>query len=377
MTSPRASRRALEQRRRRLAVALGVAVVALAVAFAFSATGLFGAGTDGRTREGAAARSSTTTAASTAPTSTVAAAAPSTPAAPSTDALRAVPVGQTYAVGTRTATFVDPSRTTSPNGSFGGARSRTLPTQFWYPAEGTPGGDPQADAPPDRGHGPYPLVLFAHGYAVTPDFYAALLQRWAAAGYVVAAPVFPILSGTPGGASHVDYVKTWDDAKFVIGQILTLSADDPLARLVDPTRIAATGHSDGQLVAFAEGFLACCRDVRVRSVIAMAGDLSFSNNPMVANTGTPILHIMETGDEYDPYEHSIAWDRENLTSPRWLLSLNSTHVPPYTQPGDPAFELVSKVTIAFLDGTLKGSADHLEQVTSDVVAAPDVGTLER
>jgi dienelactone hydrolase len=361
-------------RRRRLAVAIGVAIVALVVAVTFAATGLFDTGDDGRTGASASAPSTTT------PTTTTAApsATSSTPEAPPpTDALRTLPVGRTYAVGTRTLTFVDASRTTSANGSFPGAPSRTIPTQFWYPAEGVPGGDPQADAPPDAEHGPYPLVLFAHGYAVTPDFYAALLQRWAAAGYVVAAPVLPILSGTPGGASHVDYVKTWGDAAFVIGQVVDLGSPDPLAGLVDPTRIAATGHSDGQLVAFAEGFLACCRDVRVRSVIAMAGDLSFSNNPMVPNTGTPILHIMETGDEYDPYDHSIAWDRENLTSPRWLLSLNSSHVPPYTQPGDPAFELVSKVTIAYLDGTLKGSSEQLEQVTSDVVAAPDIGTLER
>ncbi len=199
-----------------------------------------------------------------------------------------------------------------------------------------------ADAPADKGHGPYPLVLFAHGYAVTPDFYAPLLARWAAAGYVVAAPVFPILSGSDGGASHVDYEKTFGDASFVITQVLDLNKGDPLGGLVDPARIAAAGHSDGEVVSFGVGFLDCCRDKRVRSVIAMAGDLSNANNPHTRDTGTPILHIMETNDEYDPYPHSIQWDRDNLTAPRWMVSLNSSHVPPYTQPGDPAFELVSR-----------------------------------
>jgi dienelactone hydrolase len=295
----------------------------------------------------------------------------------STDPLRALPVDRTYAVGSSSLTFVDPSRSTSANGSFPGASSRTLPTEFWYPAEGDAGRAPRAGAPPDRNHGPYPLVLFAHGYDVTPDFYAPLLERWAAAGYVVAAPTFPILSGAPGGASHTDYVKTFGDASFVIGQVLALGPDQPLAGMVDPARIAAAGHSDGEVIAFGLGFLACCRDPHVRSVIAMAGDLANANNPSVRDTGTPILHIMETGDEYDPYQHSIQWDRDNLTSPRWMVSLSSTHVPPYTQPGDPAFELVSKLTIAYLDGTLKGSSEQLERVTSDVVAAPDVGSLER
>jgi predicted dienelactone hydrolase len=122
-------------------------------------------------------------------------------------------------------------------------------------------------------------VLFAHGYDVTPDFYAPLLERWAAAGYVVAAPVFPILSGSDGGASHVDYEKTFGDASFVITQVLQWGGGDPLAGMVDPDRIAAAGHSDGEVVSFGVGFLECCRDPRVRSVIAMAGDLSNANNP--------------------------------------------------------------------------------------------------
>ena len=220
-------------------------------------------------------------------------------------------------------------------------------------------------------------MLFAHGYDVTPDFYAPLLERWAAAGYVVAAPVFPILSGSDGGASHVDYEKTFGDASFVITQVLGLGKSDPLGGLVDPDRIAAAGHSDGEVVSFGVGFLECCRDTRVKSVIAMAGDLSNANNPHVRDTGTPILHIMEMNDEYDPYPHSIQWDRDNLTAPRWMVTLNSSHVPPYTQPGDPAFELVSRITVAYLDGTLKGHPERLDDVTAAVNAQPDVGSIER
>jgi dienelactone hydrolase len=372
MPTPRAQRRELIRRRRRV-VALGAAVLVLAAAVGIALTR-----DDGDApRAAAPTRSSvaTTTLAPTttgAPTTTAVTAAPATTAAP----LKAIDTGRRYAVGTRSLTFVDSSRDTSPNGSFGGAPTRTIPTELWYPAEGASGGDPVADATPDQDHGPYPLVLFAHGYNVTPDFYAPLLTRWAEAGYVVAAPVFPILSGSDGGASHVDYEKTFGDASFVITQVLDLKGD-PLAGLVDPARIAAAGHSDGEVVSFGVGFLECCRDPRVRSVISMAGDLSNANNPSARDTGTPILHIMETNDEYDPYEHSIQWDRDNLTAPRWMVSLNSSHVPPYTQPGDPAFELTSTITIAFLDGTVKGAAGRLDDVTSAVNAQPAVGVIER
>jgi dienelactone hydrolase len=376
--TPRAETRRSGTRhaRRRRTLAIGAALL-LVAGVGGGVLALSGGDDDGAPSASvapASAEPSTTRAAtSTTPGATRTTTAPAP--APSTT-VAAPDVTRRYAVGTRTVTLVDGSRTTSPNGSFGGAASRTIPTDVWYPATGAAGGEPTADAPPDSGRGPYPLVLFAHGYAVTPDFYAPLLERWAAAGYVVAAPVFPILSGSDGGASHVDYEKTFGDASFVMTQVLALKGD-PLSGLTDPNRVGAAGHSDGEVVSFGVGFLACCRDARVKSVIAMAGDLANTNNAHVRDTGTPILHIMETRDEFDPYDHSIAWDRENLTSPRWMVSLYSSHVPPYTRPGDPAFELTSSITIAFLDGTLKGTADRLDAVTSEVNAHADVGTVER
>jgi predicted dienelactone hydrolase len=205
-----------------------------------------------------------------------------------------------------------------------------------------------------------------------------MLERWASAGYVVAAPTYPILSGVPGGASHVDYEQTFADTSFVIGAVLGLGPGDPIGALVDPARVAAAGHSDGEVIAFGVGFLECCRDPRVRSVVAMAGNLGYADNPHVRDTGTPILHVMETADEYDPYPESIAWDRANLTAPRWMLTLEgATHVPPYQVPGDPHFELLAAVVVDFLDATLKGHPERLDRLADAVAAAPTLATLER
>ena len=164
-------------------------------------------------------------------------------------------------------------------------------------------------------------MLFAHGYDVTPDFYAPLLERWAAAGYVVAAPVFPILSGSDGGASHVDYEKTFGDASFVITQVLGLRRGDAARRARRPEshrRRRPLRRRGGRRSASGSSRAVATRGSR--SVISMAGDLSNANNPHVRDTGTPILHIMETNDEYDPYPHSIEWDRDNLTAPRWMVT---------------------------------------------------------
>ena len=64
--------------------------------------------------------------------------------------------------------FVDRSRTLRlPDGT---RVPRPLETVVRYPATG----------------GPYPLIVFGHGYALTPGTYSRLLQAWARAGYVVA-----------------------------------------------------------------------------------------------------------------------------------------------------------------------------------------------
>src|SRR5205807_2141028 len=191
MTSPRATERGLQRRRRRMAVAVGMVAVVAVIGFVLAAVALFGGGSDDGSSHAGTTRSSGSGPA----TSTATTAAPTTSAPPGTASAPALAIGTTYPVGTSSATFVDTSRSTSPNGSFAGAPSRTLPTQFWFPAA--------SDGSPDRADGPYPLVLFSHGYDVTPHFYAPLLERWAAAGYVVAAPTYPILSGSDGGATDV------------------------------------------------------------------------------------------------------------------------------------------------------------------------------
>ncbi|HEX9467106.1 MAG TPA: hypothetical protein VGA11_01735 [Acidimicrobiia bacterium] len=380
----RADRHRAQRERRRRVGALVLAAVLLVAGAGIAAVALSGhrdsgAGNSstGDSNPGPSATGTPTSgSASTSRGASTTVTASATTSPPTTTTLPPLDIERRYSVGTESLTFVDPSRSTSANGDFAGAATRTFPTEIWYPATGDPGGEAQSGAEPDRAHGPYPLVLFAHGYAKTPTFYEPLLVRWAAAGYVVAAPTFPILSGTPGGASHTDYDKTFGDASFVLGKVLELGSPDVLAGMIDPHRVAATGHSDGEVIAFGVGFLQCCRDSRVNSVIAMAGDLSNINNPIVSGNGVPILHIMETNDEFDPYDHTIAWDRENLTAPRWMLTLvDAGHAPPYTQADNPFFPMVSAATIDFLDGTLKGHPERLDRMGSDVNA--DVAKLER
>jgi len=295
----------------------------------------------------------------------VTAPAPSTTVPATTTTTAPLVVDRRTGVGVRQETFVDATRSTST-----GESTRTFPVTIWYPAAGDPDGPAVPDAPPDRSVGAYPLVVFVHGYAVTPAFYEELLRRWAAAGYVVAAAAYP------GGDD--DYAMQFTDTTFLITELLQLSSSNPLAGTVDPQRIAVAGHSNGEAIAYGLGFLQCCRDQRVKSVIALAGNLGNINNPVQRDNGVPVLHIMGEADELQPYGASIQWDRDNLTPPRWSVTLvGGSHAPPYRSPSSAHFDGVVDVTTAFLDGSLKGHPEKLAAIDDIVGANSNLFRVER
>src|SRR6202035_5291617 len=94
-----------------------------------------------------------------------------------------------------------------------------------YPALGAPAATDIAGAPPARAEGPFPLIVFGHGFAVTPATYSRLLQSWTRAGFVVAAPVFPLGNArAPGGPNEADLVNQPADMSFVISHMLAATA---------------------------------------------------------------------------------------------------------------------------------------------------------
>jgi dienelactone hydrolase len=268
------------------------------------------------------------------------------PPPPPPPPLAPITTGVTHAVSTASYTFVDSSRPTPAFGGYPGSSSRVLPTTVWYPSDGG---------------GPFPLVIFAHGFGVTPAAYAPLLRRIATAGYVVAAPTYPLLSGQPAGPTDtVGWKDLFPDTWFVTTQVLQRSAsgDPVLGGLIDPNRIAVTGHSDGAAIAFGDGYVPFELDPRVRAVVAYAAGLEYYG-PYQPNQ-RPILHFLSDHDVYNPYGNAIAWDRGVLQQPKTVVSLwNATHAGPFMDPGDPHFDLVARVTIGWLDTVLKAHPEGL------------------
>jgi predicted dienelactone hydrolase len=265
------------------------------------------------------------------------------------------PATAPFAVGTLSQTFVDPARTAPARGGIPSAAGRTLVTTIYYPA-------PAAVPNPPPVVGPFPLLVFAHGFAIDAAAYAPLLHDLAAGGYVVAAPDFPGTSTAyPGSAVRGDSLEEPADISFVITSIIGLSGQPgPLAGVVDPNAIGDAGQSDGGVVAAATAYNTCCIDPRIKaSSILTGGAFGFDGQWFPPGT-PPVMFVHATEDEVNPYGASTSMFAQ-AQSPKYLFTIDGgSHLEVYVDP--PWEDHVAVAMVAFFDLYLKGdpaAADRL------------------
>lgn len=285
---------------------------------------------------------------------------------------RATPVD--YAVGTRDVVFVDHSRSTDANGTYRGAPDRTIPVLVLYPAVGSAGGPSQPRAKPARRGGPFPLVVFSHGYTASgPAYGEVLLRRIAAHGYVVAAPTFPLSNGAaPGGPRLVDYVNQPADVSFVITKMLAANrGHGALSHLMNPKAVGAMGHSLGAITTLGVTYNRCCLDPRIKAAVPISGiKLPFGSSSW-AWPPVPLLLIHGDHDGTVPYVGSTTAYREAKT-PKFLVTLLGA---PHTPLGAPYLDVIVASTNDFLDRYLRGDKRALARLERDA-AVPSVSTLQ-
>jgi alpha-beta hydrolase superfamily lysophospholipase len=281
-------------------------------------------------------------------------------------------------VGRRSEVFVDESRPTADNHGAPGSPNRRLPTTVWYPALGEATANEIAEAPPRRTEGGYPLVVFSHGFTGNGPAYAITLRGWAAAGYVVAAPTFPLTAGgTPGGPRLVDYANQPADVSHVLDEVLRLDATPghPLADMVDEEHVAAGGHSLGGATTVGLGFNSCCQDPRVDAYVPIAGlELPFRDGEFAYGTvAAPLLLIHGDKDEVVTYSFSQRIFRR-ARAPKFLVTLVDGGHTPF---GDVATrDVIDRSVIDFLDRFLKERDDGLVRLERDA-DVEGVATLEQ
>jgi fermentation-respiration switch protein FrsA (DUF1100 family) len=212
--------------------------------------------------------------------------------------------------------------------------------------------------------GPLPLIVFGHGFALTPAPYAALLRTWAAAGYVVAAPIFPLENAhAPGGPDETDIVNQPGDMSLVITQL----ERGPLGRLIDRHAIAVAGQSDGGMTALATAYDTPYLDTRVDAAMIFSG-AALPGPTFVFHAPTPpLLAIQGTADTTNQPRNTYAFFQA-APRPKYLLRLlGAGHLDPYTDE-QPQLGIVERTTLAFLDRYLK----HTRDASARLIQAGDI-----
>jgi dienelactone hydrolase len=268
---------------------------------------------------------------------------------------RAAATPRRYSVGEIVVAYTDHSRSIHVAGR--PPQPRTLVTEIRYPAQGNPGG--RADvrgAPPAKRRGRFPLIVFAHGFDITPDPYGRLLDAWASAGYVVAAPIFPLTNPrAPGGPNESDLVNQPTDVSFVITRMVKADGATRgiLARLIDRREIAVSGQSDGGSTALAAAYNDHFRDGRIGAAIILSGARLPGVGGYDFRSGEPpLLAVQGTADTSNSPSSTYAYFGL-AAAPKVLLRLwGAPHLGPYTGE-QPYLGVVERVSIAFLSGYLR------------------------
>ena len=227
------------------------------------------------------------------------------------------------------------------------------------------------------GQAPYPLIVFAHGLGGSPQGYSKLLTAWAAAGYVVAAPLFPLSSSeTPGGADAGDIGNQPGDMSFVIDEVLKADStpNGPLSGLIDPNEIGAAGHSNGAITTLGLIANSCCRDTRVKAAVVMAGATEgLGSGDYDMAEAPPLLIVQDLHDGLIPYGDAVAVFNQ-ARGPKALLALSwdarsdttgsVAHMAASGVVGPTSGAVIASTT-AFFDAYLKHEHGALQAVTTE------------
>jgi predicted dienelactone hydrolase len=227
-----------------------------------------------------------------------------------------------YAVGVTTVEMADVSRPTAPNGEFAGAPERRMKVEVWYPAAGASEAPEGRDVALDAGGGPYPLIVFAHGFGSFRRQSALYTRHLAGHGYVVASPDFPSSNfASPGGARLGAVTQQPADVSFIIDRMLAFNAEagDRFAGAIDSERIGMTGHSLGGLTSLLTEY-GPARDPRIKAFLPLSPPGCFLSADTVGDVNTPVMFLVGSEDLIvDPSSMRHVYDLAR--APRYFVEL--------------------------------------------------------
>jgi dienelactone hydrolase len=204
-------------------------------------------------------------------------------------------------------------------------RGRSMRVVVWYPAPPDSPSYPDAaarDLDVDRSAGPYPLVVYSHGFMSFREEGTYLTTHLASHGYVVIAPNFPFTGiAAPGGPDLTDVVNQPGDVSFLIDTVLAWNAElgNRFQGAVDSRRIGLTGLSLGGLTTLLSAFHPDWRDPRIEAAAPIAAPADFFAPEFYENARVPLLLVFSELDAIVDFEASGELAFENAGAPLYFV----------------------------------------------------------
>lgn len=210
--------------------------------------------------------------------------------------------------------LVDSSRASQAHGSYSGAASRSLQATIWHPA--------------DAATGPYPLIVYSHGFSSTRQGGAYLARHLASHGYVVVAADYPLTNMNAPDRPYVrDVVNQPGDVSFLIDSMLAEATepDNMLYGMIDGQRIGVTGISLGGMTSTLVAFHPTMGDPRVAAALSIAGPSAQLTAQFFSEPSLPFLMLGGDLDVLVPFASNSAPILNKVPNSQLVTVLGGSH----------------------------------------------------
>lgn len=168
----------------------------------------------------------------------------------------------------------------------------------------------------------------------------------AEAGYIVAAPSFPLADETRGnGLNRDDIPNEALDVAFVINSL----RGSAIASSIAPGQVGVSGHSDGADVALIAGYQKGYADPSIGAVVAVAPDAFVGQ---LSTNRPPLLLVHADSDGTVPYAESVQVFAHVQGQRTFLTLVGADHLPPIAE-NTVWTSALDGAVVTFFDATLK------------------------